>query len=78
MMFAEPAEIPVTTPDKELTVATPEFEVVQIPPAAALVYGVVDPTQMLSKPVIVGTTGDGLTITAVDTVVEQPLTLVTV
>jgi len=76
VIFAVPAATPDTIP-VEPTVATDVLLLLHVPPVAVSARVIVDPTQTLDDPVIAGTVGNGLTVTAAVTIVVQPKPLVT-
>ena len=69
--------MPVITP-VALTVATAGVLLLHTPDTVALESAVVDPTHTLVEPEILATTGRVLTVIVVETVVTQPLPLVTI
>jgi hypothetical protein len=76
-MMAVPPAIPVTTPEL-LTLATALLEVVHTPFGVVLAKVMLEFIQTELAPVMAGTTGNGLTVTTLVTVVTQLLLLVTV
>jgi hypothetical protein len=61
VIFAVPADTPVTTPDEAAAVATVGAPLVQEPPVVALAIVMLDPSQTLAGPVIAA--GSGFTFT---------------
>jgi hypothetical protein len=78
-MVEVPAEIPVTIPVAEVTVATPAFALDQVPTLVVEVSVEVKPTQTAVVPEIVPATGAAVTVTVLVAVaLGQPLAPATV
>lgn len=70
-MIAVPPLTPVTTP-LLFTVVIPVLLLLQVPPLVVLASVVLLPTHTLAAPVISGTTGVALTVTAFEVTLPHP------
>jgi len=62
-MLADPADVPITNPLDELTVATAGLLLVHRPPVMVEVNELIDPTQSSVEPLITPALGDAVTVT---------------
>ena len=64
-MLADPADVPITSPVDELTVATAGLLLVHRPPGMVELNKLIDPTQSSVEPLITPALGDAVTVTTI-------------
>ena len=74
-MVVVPAPTPVTTPEALMVAILVEAELLQTPPAVALVKAIVEPTQTADAPLMAATVGVALMVITVVDVPIHPLTV---